>query len=297
MPTTLDVTLFTDPGCPWGYSATPDLTVLAWRYGAQLRWRTVMIGLAETPDRYLDAGYTPAGMVASNRVFRDRFGMPFQSSPRERIVATGRACRAIVAAGRLAPGRQRAVLRALQFAWFTTDLLLDEDPAIERALAQVEDLDVSALMAALDDPGNEAAYQDDRALTRSAAGGATEFQGKSANSDGAERYTAPSLLFTAADGRTLEAGGFQSLAVYDACVANLDRSLTRRAPAASAAEVVEQIPDGVTTQEVAAVMASGLDVPDRAAAEAELLELTVTGRVHRTPLGDDALWRPAAQSR
>ena len=36
-------TLFTDPACPWGYSALPALRVLEWRYGRQLDWR---VGLA-----------------------------------------------------------------------------------------------------------------------------------------------------------------------------------------------------------------------------------------------------------
>jgi protein-disulfide isomerase-like protein with CxxC motif len=35
----IDVTYFNDPGCPWGYSVSPALAVLRWRYGSQLRWR------------------------------------------------------------------------------------------------------------------------------------------------------------------------------------------------------------------------------------------------------------------
>ena len=34
----IDVTHFTDPGCPWAYSASPALTTLRWRYGDELRW-------------------------------------------------------------------------------------------------------------------------------------------------------------------------------------------------------------------------------------------------------------------
>ena len=39
------VTLYNDAGCPWGYSANPAFRVLEWRYGAQLEWRLVLIGL------------------------------------------------------------------------------------------------------------------------------------------------------------------------------------------------------------------------------------------------------------
>jgi 2-hydroxychromene-2-carboxylate isomerase len=289
----ITATLFTDPGCPWGYSANPDLVALRWRYGSQLNWRIVMIGLAESPERYVNAGYTPAGSVRGYRTFRRRFGMPFALAPRTRIVGTGRACRAIVATRLQAPEHEWAAVRALQFGWFTTPALMDEDAAIAEALSLVEGLDVPQILAALDDPAVEAAYQDDRALTRSAQGGATHFQGKSADTDGAERYTAPSLLLHTADGRSLEAGGFQSLAVYDACIANLDRTLERRPAAASAAEVLAAFPEGVTTQEVAQVRMSGLDEVDRIAAEDELLDLAVSGRARRIALGDDALWRPA----
>ncbi|MEH3052441.1 MAG: DsbA family protein [Patulibacter minatonensis] len=292
MAPTITATLFTDPGCPWGYSANPDLTALKWRYGAQLDWRYVMIGLAEDPARYVEAGYTPVRMAQGYRTFRRRFGMPFAWAPRERVLATGRACRAVVAVRHQSPAQEWAAIRALQWAWFTTPDLMDEDEAIGRALALVDGLDVAAVLGALDDPQIEAAYQEDRALTRSAEGGATHFQGKSANTDGAERYTAPSVLLSSVDGVTLEVGGFQSLAVYDAAVANLDRTLERRPAATSAAEVLAAFPAGVTTQEVAQVLTDGLDEVQRDAAEDELLTLVAAGRARRLPLGDDALWRP-----
>ena len=47
--------------------------------------------------------------------------------------------------------------------------------------------------------------------SRTAAGSPTEFQGKAANTEGAVRYTAPSLIFRVGD-RALEAGGFQPMA-------------------------------------------------------------------------------------
>lgn len=293
----LATTLFTDPGCPWGYSANPDLVALRWRYGAQLDWRIVMIGLAESPDRYVKAGYTPVRSVQGYRTFGRRFGMPFAHAPRARIVGTGRACRAIVAVRQQAPELEWAALRALQFGWFTTPLVLDEDAAISISLALVEGLDVPAVIAALDDSAVEEAYQADRALTRSAAGGPTHFQGKSANTDGAERFTAPSVRFETPEGQHLEAGGFQSLIAYDTCIANLDRTLERRGAAGSAAEVLAAFPEGVTTQEVAQVRTEGLDEVDRDGAEDELLELVAAGEADRIPMGDDALWRSLTVAR
>ena len=95
-------TLYSDPACPWAYSATPALTTLRWRYRDQLDWRLVTIGLREETADQERGGYTAGRQAAGSRRFRDRYGMPFTASPRARLVATGRACRAIVAA-RLAP--------------------------------------------------------------------------------------------------------------------------------------------------------------------------------------------------
>lgn len=289
---TLEATLFTDPACPWGYSANPDLTVLRWRYGQAIDWRIVMIGLAETPDRYLEAGYTPTRMVKGYDGFRRRFGMPFQAAPKARVVGTGRACRAVVAVRHLAPELEWDAVRALQFSYFTSARLMDEDASIADALELVEGLDAARVVEQIDDPATESAYQQDRAAARTAEGGPTHFQGKSANTDGTERFTAPSVVFSTG-AATLEAGGFQSLAVYDAMIANLDRTLVRRAPATEALEVLKAFPQGVTTHEVAAVMAPSLTDPDRAQAESALLDLVADGHARRTALGDDALWRIA----
>ena len=225
---TISVTHVSDPGCPWAYSAAPHHAVLQWRYGDQLAWRLAMIGLAEDASRYDERGYKPVSGAIGYVGFR-RFGMPFDTQPRERNVATGRACRAVVAARLLDPATEVPVFRALQLARFTTSLLFDTDDGIRAALARVPEVDAAAVIAAIDDPATEAAYQEDRALVRTAAGSPTEFQGKAANSDGAVRYTAPSLLFAHRDGPALEAGGYQPVEAYDVVIANLDQGLERRA--------------------------------------------------------------------
>ncbi len=286
----IHVTLFNDPGCPWGYSVTPALTVLRWRYGDQLEWRLVTIGLADSSERYIQAGYTPTRMTQGHILFRSRYGMPFTIFPRERVLATGLACRAIVATRLLAPGREHAVLRALQFAWFNTTLLLDESAHIAAALEHVENVDPHAIVAALDDPRVTEAYEADKRETRQAEGGPTHFQGKARQTDGPVRYSAPSVIFEAG-GRRLEAGGFQTIEAYDVLIANLDPTLTRHASPDSPLAALERFPEGLVTQEVAAIMAAGNNPPDRAAAEGALAELAGAGKVDRTPLGDDAIWR------
>jgi protein-disulfide isomerase-like protein with CxxC motif len=285
----IEVTHFTDPGCPWAYSASPALAALRWRYGDQLDWRLVTIGLADRYEQYVERGYTPTRAAQGYVRFR-RFGMPFSPSVRIRVMATAPACRAIVATRMLHAGREDAVFRALQFAWFTSDALMDTPAAIGAALQGVEGIDADAVLRAIESAEVSEAYEADRALARTAAGTATEWQGKTAATDGPVRYTAPSLIFRAGD-RTLEAGGFQSLEAYDVCLANLDTSLVRRPPPESPVEALAASANGLTTQEVTAIMTPDLEPPQRDAVERDLLAAVADGRATREPLGDDALWR------
>ena len=293
MSSSLAVTHFTDPGCPWAYSASPDLAVLRWRYGAQLVWRHVMIGLAEERKVYEDRGHTPTAMAMGYRRFR-RYGMPFATGPKPSVSATSPACRALVATRRLAPEREWEALRALQFAQFTTTARMDEPEDLRTALARVKGLSAEEIVGAIESPEVWKAYEADRAETRTAEGGPTHFQGKSANSDGAERFTAPTLVLQSHDGARLEAGGFQSAVAYDVCIANLDRSLERRPPAEDAVAVLEAFDFALTTREIAAVMAAPMTAPDDAEAEDALIAAAAAGTVHRESLGDGALWQLAA---
>jgi 2-hydroxychromene-2-carboxylate isomerase len=286
------VTHFSDPGCPWAYSASPALAVLRWRYGAQLDWRLVTIGLAEDPQRYIDLGYTPTRGSIGAVAFR-RYGMPVLGEPRARVAATGRACRAIVATRLLAAGREHEVLRALQFGWFTSTLVLDEDEDIARALRGVPDLDTAALIAAIDDERTLAAYEADKAETRTAGGGPTDLQGKARQTDGPVRFSAPSLVFENEAGARLEAGGFQPVEAYDVLIANLDPTLERRDPPEEPLDALREFPEGLVTQELAAIMTHNNMAPDRAAAERGLIELLGGGLATRLALGDDALWQLA----
>ena len=288
----VQATLFNDAGCPWGYSANPAFRVLEWRYGAQLEWRLVLIGLTNVAQEYVDRGYTPLRSAEGYaRRFR-RFGMPLAPNPRARILGTGRSCRAVVAVREQAPGREWAAFRALQFAFFTTTLLLDEDEGIAAALSGVDGIDVDAVIAAIDTPVVEEAYQRDRAEARTAAGTPTQLQDKHATTDGPVRYTAPSLVLEH-DGRRLEAGGWQTIEAYDVIVANLIPDGERRGVPDDPGDLLRAFPDGITTQEVAQLLTRGNDVPDRVEAEVAMVRLVADGVATRTPLGDDALWQPA----
>ncbi len=268
--------------------------MIEWRYGEQLDWRLVLIGLSEDVSRYLERGYTPLRAASSGMLFRDRYGMPFAPNPKPRLGASARACRAVIAARLERSGSEWRVLRALQLANFNTPLVLDDDAQLRAALSSVPGIDADRIVSLIDDPEVLSAYTQDKAEARTATGSPTELQGKASNSDGAIRYTAPSLVFEAADGRRFEAGGFQPVEAYDVLSPISIRDWSERRRLWTCA-LLQYFEFGLTTQEVAALMTHGNDLPDRAAAEMALLELVYEGRAERMPMGGDALWVAAGR--
>jgi 2-hydroxychromene-2-carboxylate isomerase len=286
-------TLYTDAACPWAYSAIPSLRVLQWRYGDQLAWRLVMIGLREDATGLEERGYNPLRSTFGHQGFRTRYGMPFALAPKERLAGTGRGCRAVVAARLCEPGSEWRVLRALQLANFTTALLLDDDEQIRDALRSVDGVDADAIVDILDHEHVAEAYERDRAEARTAAGTAAETQGKASTSDGSVRFTAPTLIFEK-EGRRLIAGGWQPFLAYDVLLANLDPKIRPTPPPETPAPLLERFPEGLTTAEVAALLATGPEyAPDKEAAERSLLQLVADRLAVRKPLGHDASWHLA----
>ena len=218
--------------------------------------------------------------------------MPFGTTAKSRAAGTGRGCRAVVAAGMLEPGeRVDGVSRAAD-----RELHLDalprrrrEHPGGARLASPVSTRD--AIAAQLDDADVVEEYERQRAEARSAAGTPAEAQDKTATSDGLVRFTAPSIVFRRGED-TAVAGGWQPLLAYDTLLANFAPALERMPPPESPEPLLEFFPDGLTTAEVALLLAEGSDpVPDVEGAERQLLDLVESGVAERLPLGRDALWR------
>jgi protein-disulfide isomerase-like protein with CxxC motif len=286
----IDVTYFCDPGSPWGYAASPQLALLRYRYGPQLSFRLVVIGLWETHREREAIGYEPVGTAKGSRLFR-RFGMPFSTAPRPRVLGSGRPCRAVVAARLRQPGREHDVLRALQFAYFTTSLMVDTDEGVAAALEGIPDLDCGGIIDALDDPEVSAAYEADRAEARTAAGSPSEFIGSAVPDASGEavRYTPPTLVFEH-DSRRLEVGGYQPLESYEVAIAHLDRTLERRWNASDPIDALTRVGYPLTTFEIATCMAEPRLPPDPDSVEDALVGLAAAGRVTRTERGADVVW-------
>ena len=281
--------LFTDPACPYGYSASPWLRTIEWRYRDQIEWQLVTITLSEPGN---PSEITPARAADHWIDLRERYGMPFIVEPKLRSVTTERACQAIVASRLIQPGSQWRVLRALQLLFFNTPLLLDDNDQLRAALSSVEGLEADWIVASLDSPEVQAAWREDWNETRTAENGPTHSQEKHSESPGGIRYSAPSIVFSSGDDR-LEIGGFQPVEVYDAAVANLNPRLRRHAPPESPLEALALYPAGLSTQEIAQIMTNGNDAPDRIETEHQLVRLLGDRKVRRIAMGNDAIWLAA----
>ena len=158
------------------------------------------------------------------------------------------------------PGSEWRVFRAIQLANFNTPLILDDDANLADALRGIPGIDADQLVAMIDAPEVVEAYRADKDETRKAEGSAAELQGKTATTDGPVRFTAPSIVFEQ-NGTKLVAGGFQPVEAYDILVANIDPQLHREPPPETPAPLLERFDDGLTTQEVAALMAGNDEAP------------------------------------
>lgn len=285
----VDIVHFTDAGCPWAYSAEPAFRALEARYGDQLRWRTVMIGLAETTEDYAARGYTGAGRALTKQRFRV-YGMPYSPHVLPRPMGTGMACRVAVAAELQGQGMKEAVVRALRFGWHASDelLLLDTAEGLERLLSRVDGFDATAALAAISEPEVERRYQQDREESRSPVAHAVALN-RCANTDGRDRYTAPSLVYKTDDGRESHLAGFLPFEAYETMLMNLEPRLTRL-PVPELPDLLAHYPGGLTTMEVARVCAETTDLPDPVGVERALVALCANGGARRLRLGDDALW-------
>ena len=246
------ITEYTDPGCPWAYSAEPFRRRLSWLYGDALEWRVRMVGLAGSPDEYLERGFTPERQSRAFASIARDHGMPIDTSVRPRMAATMPACRAVVAARLHAPDRMRRLLRRLRVRHFAGELL--DEPATIAAAARDAGIDPADLdrWTAGDDVA--AALREDMVASRHPIDAARVLDEKLANWSGGRRYTCPSYeIVRVADGVKIAVPGFQPFPVYDVVTANLVPGVDRRDPPESVEEVLAWTGTPLATKEVAVV--------------------------------------------
>ena len=246
------ITEFTDPGCPWAFSAEPFRRRLDWLYGDRIEWHPRMVVLSQDPAEYTDRGLDTEWQSKSfKRIARDH-GMPIDTSERPRLAATAPACRAIVATRVHAPERAAGLLRCLRVIHFS-GALLDDPGTLDEAAAHV-DLEPDLLRKWMTDDAVEQELQADMALAREPSAAARVLDARLANWSGGRRYTCPSYEITRLeDGVTIAVPGFQPFAAYDVVLANLVPGVDRREPPESVEAVLAWAGTPLATAEVATV--------------------------------------------
>jgi predicted DsbA family dithiol-disulfide isomerase len=279
----LKITEYTDPACPFAWSAEPARRRLDWLYGDQLEWELRMVGLAKDGGVYEDKGFTTERMAASLRNLAQAHHMPMDTSLRPRMAGTVPACRAVVAVRRHQPERERAMLRALRVEHFSGRLL--DEPETLAAAARRAGVDPDALGDWLAEPETELLLREDMAASRNPAPSAVALAHKLARHNGGYRYTCPSYeILRLSDGTGLTVPGFQPVAAYEVAVANLVPDAERRPDPEDVGEVLAWASEPLATAEVAAVCAIDLDEAREA-----------LGRVaEEEHLGFDGLWHLTA---
>lgn len=277
----ISITEFTDPACPWAWSAEPHRLKLEWTYADSLGWEAKMVGLSEDPEA-IAKRFTPEQLAAALAMIAAKHGMPIYEGAPERMQASFPACRAVVATRLNDEPKTHPLLRELRKRCFSGELI-DEPQVIESA-AETVGIAAGDLADWLADNASEEAFEADMSAARDPSPAALAIKRKLAEWDGGWRYTCPSYVMARGD-ESITAPGFQPYETYEAAIANLAPDLEPRPPAESATEVLEWAKErgegALATAEVAALC--DLE-PDQARDE-----LIASGAAER-PMGGSAFW-------
>ena len=239
----IEITHFTDPACPFAFSAEPVRMRLRWHYGEQLVWRTRMIVLTLEPG---EAARLAEGAPNLQRIH----GMPIDPAPYARPASSEPACRAVVAARVHAPGTEERLLRRLRVRVMQNGLL--DDPELIAAAARDAGLDPAELEAWCAQDDVEAALQSDIAAARAPHPAARQLDHKLGGPRDGRRYTAPSYELTH-DGVTVAVPGFNPIEAYETAIANLAPDAVRRPKPMHVEEVLAWAEEPLATAEVALI--------------------------------------------
>jgi 2-hydroxychromene-2-carboxylate isomerase len=237
---TVKIELFTDPACPFAFSAEPVRQRLRWHYGDQLHWLPRMIILTREPGEADKLAEGAPGLQA-------RYGMPIDPAPYPRPASSEPACLAFVAARLYAPERAELLLRRLRIRVMQNGLI--DDPDLIAAAARDAGLEPAQLSEWCGTGAARSALEADAAAARSPSPSARALDHKLGGPAQERRYTAPSYLI---DGFSVP--GFNPVEVYETAIANRAPQLVRRPRPRTAVELLAWAGEPLATAEVALVM-------------------------------------------
>ena len=267
----VEVTLFTDPACPFAFSAEPVRQRLRWHYGDQLVWSTRMIVLTDEPG---EAEKLAGGAPGLQR----RYGMPIDPAPYPRASSSEPACLAVVTARLDGPAAADRLLRRLRVRRMAGGLL--DDAALIDAAAQDAGLDPARLRERSQSEEARDALAADRRAARAPTEAARALKHRLGGAKHVLRYVAPSYELAGAGGG-YSIPGFNPYEVYETALANLDPSLERRDRPRDVDEVLSWAREPLATAEIVALL--GHDEPR--------VRSALAVRARPTAAGADFYWQ------
>ena len=261
---------FTDPACPFAFSAERQRHRLLWLYGDQIDWQLHMVVLREEKREWQHTeGYRAPAAASTGCRSTGASGCGWRRPSTPAAPWSPRAC-----AGPTAPALLLRRLRVLTMA----GQLLDDSDTLELAAAQAG-LPVAEIAAYCAEPEVEEALRADMRAARSPSPASRAQDYKLGGPPEERRYTCPSYELLAGDAR-VDLPGYRPIEAYETALANLEPSLTRRPDPESVDEVLAWAPYPLATAEIAAVC--DREIPDVRA------ELARTARFE--PVGADGYW-------
>jgi len=260
----VQVTVYTDPGCPFGFNAQRQDLQLLWHYGHAIDVNRRMIVLLEKTVTYEERGLPKSVIADAMARLLDDYGMPMLATPAPRMAATIDGCRAYLGAALNDPDRASGLLRALRTQVFSHGNPLDEQQTVHNAAREVG-IESATIDAWLADDDVAAALAADMAAARAPVPQALALGHRLSGPAGSQRYSTASAIYER-DGQAVAAAGFQPFAVHEVAMANVAPDVERRPSPDSVDEVLTWAPYPLATAEIAAIR----DVPiDKARTELE----------------------------
>lgn len=271
-PVQVEITLFTDPACPFAFSAEPARLRLRWHYGPALRWRPRMIILTSEPGEAEKLAEGAAGL-------QRRYGMPIDPGPYPRACSSEPACLAVVATRCNAPAAEEPLLRGLRVRTMAGGLL--DDPELIAAAARDAGIDPAALESWTATDAAREALAADAAAARKPSASARALDHKLSGPRGERRYSAPSYELRRSDGgASASVPGFNPVEAYEAAIASIAPELERAPKPDSVSELLRWAGEPLATAEVVEVMQRS-----EQRVRAELASVAMA-----TPRGADMYW-------
>ncbi len=273
----MEITVFTDPTCPWAYSAEPTRLKLKWLYGSQLNWQNKMIVLSGFDDE--TSSITPDYVHRSRLQMRVKYGMPMSDKILPKIPATILACQSYVAVELNQPEKADGFLRQLRIASMNQELV--DEIGIIKQIANQATVAENELENWLESEQVKNKLILDAQEARNPGNKALNMNYKlSKTSKGVVRYSASSYIFLIDNKIVFELPGFWPVETYEAVIGNFLPNATRKRLAKTSREILEWAPYPLATKEIAVICNKTIG---------EVMQ-ELKGNATFEPFGQDGFW-------